>query len=74
MVNEIQNVPIVYSIVSNNLLMSCISDDTFIDKQTLFELISGKGFYKYDIKMIDLNQKRGFIITIRDNNKIYIRK
>ena len=42
--NEIQNVPIENLIDSNSLLVPCISDDAFIDKQTLVEPIPGKDF------------------------------
>jgi hypothetical protein len=42
--NEIQNVPLQDLIDSNSLLIPCISDDAFIDKQTLAEPIYGKDF------------------------------
>ena len=42
--NEIKDVPIEDLIDSNSLLVPCISDDAFIDKQTLVEPINGKGF------------------------------
>ena len=42
--NEIQNVPIKDLIDSNSLLIPCISDDAFIDKQTLVEPLCGKDF------------------------------
>ena len=42
--NEIQNVPIENLIDSNSLIVPCISDDAFIDKETLVEAIPGKDF------------------------------
>ena len=42
--NEIQNIPIEDLIDSNSLVVPCISDDAFIDKQTLNEPIPGKDF------------------------------
>ena len=42
--NEIQNVPIEDLIDSNSLVVPCISDDAFIDKQNLNEPIPGKDF------------------------------
>jgi hypothetical protein len=42
--NEIKDAPIEELIDSNSLIVPCISDDAFIDKQTLVEPISGKEF------------------------------
>ena len=42
--NEIKDVPIEDLIDSNSLLVPCINDDAFIDKQTLVEPIDGKAF------------------------------
>ncbi len=42
--NEIKDTPIEDLINTNSLLVPCISDDAFIDKKTLIEPISGKGF------------------------------
>ena len=42
--NEIKNVPIQELIDSDSLIVPCISDDAFIDKNTLIEPISGKDF------------------------------
>ncbi len=42
--NEIQNVPIDELVDSKSLIVPCISDDAFLDKQTLIEPICGKDF------------------------------
>jgi len=42
--NEISTVPIEELIESNSLLVPCIADDAFIDKDTLIEPIPGKDF------------------------------
>ena len=42
--NEIQNIPIEDLIDSKSLVVPCISDDAFIEKQTLVEPICGKDF------------------------------
>ena len=42
--NEIKDVPIEDLVDSNSLMVPCISDDAFIDKNTLIEPICGKDF------------------------------
>ena len=42
--NEIKNIPLENLIETNNLVIPCIPDDTFIDKKELYEPISGKDF------------------------------
>ena len=42
--NEIKDVPIEELVDSNSLMVPCISDDAFIDKNTLIEPICGKDF------------------------------
>ena len=42
--NEIKNIPLENLIETNNLVIPCIPDDTFIDKKELYEPIAGKDF------------------------------
>ena len=44
--NEIKDIPIKDLIESNSLIVPCISDDAFIDKNTLVEPICGKDFHE----------------------------
>ena len=42
--NEIKELPLEHLLESNDLIVPCIADDAFIDKNSLFEPISGKNF------------------------------
>ena len=44
--NDIKDIPIKDLIESNSLIVPCISDDAFIDKNTLVEPICGKDFHE----------------------------
>ena len=56
--NEIKDIPLNELLESNNLIVPCINDDAFIDKNELFEPISGKNFNEiYKSFLVKQNEK-----------------
>ena len=56
--NEMQNIPLEQLIETNSLLIPCVSDDAFIDKNTLIEPLAGKNFNEiYKTHLVAQNEQ-----------------